>query len=84
MVSCHTFRLLSIVLTLLGLVDCEGCWIGVVLQPFGQRCRRPFLASFQIYHIAGHIHFLIIQESISLSVFGLSVQFLGLSQEFGV
>ena len=45
MVSCHNFRQVSIV-WLLGLVGCGGCWIGAVLQPFGQRRLRPFLASF--------------------------------------
>ena len=45
MVSCHNFRQVAIV-WLLGLVGCGGCWIGGLLQPFGQRRLRSFLASF--------------------------------------
>ena len=46
MVSCRNFRRVSNDCVFLGLVGCGGCWIGVVLQPFGQKCLRPFLASF--------------------------------------
>ena len=34
---------------MLWVVGCEGCWIGVVLVPFGQRHLRLFLASFHLY-----------------------------------
>ena len=44
-VSCHKFRQVSIVWMLL-LLDCGGCWIGVVLPPFGQKGLRPFFASY--------------------------------------
>ena len=43
MVSCRKFRQVAIFWMLL-LVDCESCWIGVVLVPFGQKGFRPFLA----------------------------------------
>ena len=43
MVSCRKFRRVSI-LWMLRLVDFEGCWIGVVLPPFGRKGLRPFLA----------------------------------------
>ena len=86
-VSCHNFRRVSNESVLLGLASCGGCWIGGVLQPFGQRCLRPFLVCFhnilpfsRAYSILDYL-----QSSISLSVFGLSVQFLGLPQKlFGV
>ena len=48
MVSCRKFRRVSI-LWMLWLVDFEGCWIGVVLPPFGQKGLRPFLASYRQY-----------------------------------
>ena len=55
MVFCHNFHQVSIV-WLLGLVGCGGCWIGGVLQPFGQRRLRPFLASFhQLPHIRRYV-----------------------------
>ena len=46
MVSCRKFRRVSI-LWMLWLVDFEGCWIGVVLPPFGQKGLRPFLVSYR-------------------------------------
>ena len=86
MVSCHSFRRVSNECVLLGLASCGGCWIGGVLQPFGQRCLRPFLVYFHILPFSRAYSILdYIQSSISLSVFGLSVQFLGLPQKlFGV
>ena len=61
-VSCHKFhrvsgdliKSLGVVLPrpivwMLLLVDCGGCWIGVVLPPFHQTGLRPFLASYRLY-----------------------------------
>ena len=43
-VSCRKFHWVTI-LWMLGL-GVLGCRVGVVLQPSGQRCPHPFLASF--------------------------------------
>ena len=61
-VACHKFhrvsddliKSLGVVLPrpivwMLLLVDCGGCWIGVVLPPFHQTGLRPFLASYRLY-----------------------------------
>ena len=71
MVSCRKFRLFSILWMLRLVGHCGGCWIGVVLPPFGQTGLRPFIASYVNIHIAGHIQFLVILGVISLSVFGV-------------
>ena len=73
-----------LVISSVGLPSC-GCWhwmaLGVlglyvdgVLQPSGQRCPRPFLASYHQLLNSKAYQFLITSGDLSLSIFGSCVE----------
>ena len=71
-VSCHKFRRVAILWMLaLGVL---GLYVDGVLQPSGQRCPRPFLASYHQLLNSKAYQFLITSGDLSLSIFGSCVE----------